>query len=159
MEGTVTKEQSCEERIDGQKKGRIETFAALVAGASVYDQEGLDNLSNEALGEIVNSTTPERDREELTPEEVQEQAQTAIYELPLSVETHYVVRIDLSTGGPGDWLEAHVDAADKTISRIEYHFNDWFDHASRVLDGEEFDTAERFIETLMPLDMIGFGQE
>ena len=68
-------------------------------------------------------------------------------EYPLGASVRYAVRVELSTGGPADYLEAIVDG-DGGISRITYHFADWFDHAEQSLSGDGFDTAERFIEAL-----------
>lgn len=73
-----------------------------------------------------------------------EEAMDEQSEYPLSVELVRVVKVLLSTGGPADWLEATLNS-DNDITRIEYHFSDWFDHASRVLEGDEFDAAEDFL--------------
>lgn len=75
---------------------------------------------------------------------VSEEAQDEFYELPLSVELVRRVKVLLSTGGPGDWFECVVDD-DGDIGLVEYHFQDWFDHASVVLDGDERDTAIDFL--------------
>ena len=80
--------------------------------------------------------------------EIGEQAQERIYEYPLGLSTYKVHRIDLSTGGPGDWLEVFVN--DSAIDRIVYHFNDWFDHAETTLSGADFDAAESFVMALIP---------
>lgn len=98
---------TCEQRIAEHQESREETFATLFAAASgermaMYDGEMID----------------------------QEDAYDRIAELPLSVEVKRVVRIDLSTGGPGDWLEATLDS-DGDVTSVSYHFNDWFDHAER----------------------------
>lgn len=69
------------------------------------------------------------------------------YEDPLAVTVYRLVRTDLSTGGPGDWLEALVDE-DGYITRIEWHFAPWFAHASVVLEGEEKDAAEAYVTTV-----------
>lgn len=55
----------------------------------------------------------------------------------------------MSTGGPADYLEVHVDS-DNEITSIVYHFADWFDHAEQELSGEEFDVAEQFARHLLP---------
>ena len=70
-------------------------------------------------------------------------AQEELGELPLAVSTYRLVRIDLSTGGPGDWLEVLYDN-ENDIQRITYHFAPWFDHAE--LDVTENPTAQRFAE-------------
>ena len=58
-----------------------------------------------------------------------------------------------STGGPGSWLEAHVDD-DGDIQQIEYHYNDWYDHAQRTLSGDDYDAAERFIQTVAFIEAV-----
>ena len=110
-----TRQKSCEERIDGEWKGRAEDFRDLFNRIE-QDDEG---------------------------------AQDELYEYPLAVSSSKVYRIDLSTGGPGDWLEVHVDAEDSQVTRIEYHFNDWFDHAQVDLRDEDFETAERFVSNFI----------
>jgi len=60
----------------------------------------------------------------------------AIYEeldlLGLSVKP--VVTVQLSWGGPSDWLEIGLDGSeDRHIEYVTYHFADWFDHAERQL--------------------------
>lgn len=72
-----------------------------------------------------------------------EETMDEVYNYPLAVSTHRVWRIDISTGGPGDWLEIHTDA-DNEPTRIEYHFSDWFDHASQTLDGDDYEAADWF---------------
>lgn len=67
-----------------------------------------------------------------------EDAQDELYELPLAVETKTILVVQLSTGGPGDWIEAEIDRAAGwwEVQNVTYHFNDWFDHAERpVRDG------------------------
>lgn len=114
------REASCEERIGGHLAGRMEDLAKLVVGEPV----------SEAGGELGGE------------DERREQASNELWEYPLSVELVKVVRVDLSTGGPADWLELFYQGGDSRPSRIVYHFADWFDHAERTLDGDEFDTIE-----------------
>jgi hypothetical protein len=75
-------------------------------------------------------------------EERREQALEELSEYPLAVSMERVVRVDLSTGGPADWLELFYQADESRPHRIVYHFADWFDHAERTLDGDEFDAVE-----------------
>jgi hypothetical protein len=82
-----------------------------------------------------------------------EEAETELWQYPLSVEVKRMVRIDLSTGGQADWLEATVDS-DGNIERLVYHFADWFDHASKYVEdhGDEaalWRFAESFVETAL----------
>lgn len=74
-------------------------------------------------------------------------------EYALGVSVIYSVRVELSTGGPADYLTADVDA-DGDIERIAYHYADWFDHAERYLDGDAFDTARDYIGATLDLSSL-----
>ena len=89
-------------------------------------------------------------------EDQRDEAFQCIYEFPLAVSQVTVFRIDISTGGPADWLEVFTDANDPArdgapveVSRIVYHYADWFDHADLTLEGEDFETAETFARSLL----------
>lgn len=139
----TTRQPTCEERIAEHLAGRLETIGALIRVSRVNDADDVAALSDADKREIADIT------DSTAPDELCEAAQDAIYQLPLSVETFKLVRVLLSTGGPADWLEARIDTEGE-IDRIEYVFQDWLDSASRVLDGDEFDQAARFIEELIP---------
>lgn len=85
-------------------------------------------------------------RMESDDDEIREEASEEAYEYPLGVSTSGVVRIDLSTGGPGDWIEVMLTGED--VQRIEYHFAPWFDHASITLEGDDFDVVDAFCRHL-----------
>lgn len=90
----------------------------------------------------------------------------AIYEYPLGVSSRTVFRIDLSTGGPGDWFEVECSQETRragaeassweqpytvySVERITYHYAPWFDHAERVLEGDDFDAVEAFARRVVP---------
>ena len=120
------KESSCEERIAGYYASRMETIGALV------------RLSEERA-----SYADMANLEEYADPDGMIDAQERIWELPLAVEVIRTVKITLGTGGPGDWFEAQIDA-EGNIGRIEYHFNDWFDHAQISVSND--DDARGFCE-------------
>jgi hypothetical protein len=140
-----TNPNTCEARIGAHLTSRMETFAALVKASQ---GAGVAELTDAELSEITGYMDTDREEYDGDPDKLQEEAQERIYELPLAVTESRMVRIDLSTGGPGDWLEAQIDT-DGGITRITYWFNDWFDAAHRVLDGDDFDTAEAFIRNFI----------
>lgn len=129
------RQRTCEERIGENLESRVKHFAALVKAS---EAESVDDLTDDELSDATNEYTPDRSEYEgeRGAENLREAAQTAIYELPLAVTTYKMVRVELSTGGPADWLEAQIDD-DGDILRIEYVFQDWFDGARRTLDGSE----------------------
>ena len=53
-------------------------------------------------------------------------------EFPLSVTTRQETKIELSWGGPSDFLSIVHDKDD--IYTVTYHFLDWFDGATRAVD-------------------------
>lgn len=67
-------------------------------------------------------------------------------EYPLGASVALAVRIELSTGGPADYITATVDHGE--VTRAEYHYADWFDHAQETLDRDELATVAAFIEAL-----------
>lgn len=145
VEGPMTTQASCRDRIAAHKDSRLGHIAALNTLASVYD----DDTRDEARRELADDPTLDDLGldENASAEDHQEQADTALCELPLSVEVLRTVKILLSTGGPGDWLEVTLDAENDPI-RAEYHFHDWFDHASVTLEGDEYDTAVSFADRM-----------
>ncbi len=98
----MTTKQRCEDRIAGQWAGRREDFEDIAR------------------------------RENDDDDAVRDAATDDHYELPLCVTEQRVVRIDLSWGGPQDYLEVFLDE-DGRPDRVVYHFLDWFDGAEREL--------------------------
>ena len=80
--------------------------------------------------------------------------------LPLSIESHLVVKILLSWGGPSDFIEVIVNELTpnaRHMSQYEilsatYHFQDWFDGASMPISEDSAmwryvtDTVEGYME-------------
>ena len=67
----------------------------------------------------------------------------------ISVQKKAVYDIQCSWGGPSDGFLVEVD--DEEIVAIKYYFKDWFDSAEMVLSGSDFDTAQRYIESIVYL--------
>jgi hypothetical protein len=145
----ATKQPTCEERIGEHLNGRLSDFRDLVAVATGNLRAETGNRADDPVnrlydaGEIDSTLTN-------TDEELQEQAQERIWEMPLAVTKQTMFRIDLSTGGPADYLEVTCDTDEPAIQTIRYHFADWFDHAERTLEGDEFKAAAEFAENLIP---------
>lgn len=100
-------EKTCAERIQDQLQQRNEML-----------EEIYDKLSSD-----------ERDDKEEAYEE--------LYNLPLSIDTFKLIKIHLSTGGPGDWIEATLKE-NGYVEKMYYHFHDWFDHASIPVDENSY---------------------
>lgn len=137
---TKDHERTCAERITDHMKSRASDFAEILARLEPRDEDGDEVTGREA-------------------EEAREEAETELWQYPLCVEVYRTVRIDLGTGGPADWLEALVDD-EGDITRLTYHFADWFDHAERNVE-DHGDTAPlwRFAEQFVEGALIGHSEK
>jgi hypothetical protein len=90
---------TCSERIAEQMQSRNETLEEIYDKMNDYDD---DEKSAEGSDEYAY--------------------------LPLEITSYKVIKIVFSTGGPSDWLEIKLDYDDE-VSKVSYHFQDWFDHA------------------------------
>lgn len=64
---------------------------------------------------------------------------------PLSVDTYKMTRIQLSWGGPSDFLDVKHDG--HIVLAVTYHFQDWFDGAVR--DVEEGSKVWEYARTVI----------
>lgn len=72
--------------------------------------------------------------------------------LALCLDKYEVYRLELSYGGPQDYLEFEYNPKEKTIQGITYHFLDWFDGATKKVepDTEEWQIlANLFYQTIL----------
>jgi hypothetical protein len=100
------RQDSCAERIQAQQQGREETVRALLDAANGDDDEA------------------------------REEAYESLHDLPLSISRRVLLRVDISTGGPADWLEVECEQGRYSldVQRVTYHFADWFDHAAQPVE-------------------------
>lgn len=173
-------QRTCAERIGEHMSGRLADFGALRDLVDVSDATELATLLEDtatrclfadlvddapSVEEIVAMMDAEDDDPfeeligDLDLDGLREAAQERMYELPLGVSAQTVFRVELSTGGPADWLEIvctgdtpayEAGGEPYEIERIVYHFADWGDHAERTLSGVDFDIAERFACSVVP---------
>jgi uncharacterized protein YheU (UPF0270 family) len=132
------------------------TTAEMWADASAVPQpchaETIASMDPDTLGALL---------EDFDVDALREAADERMHETPLAVSSYTVFRVDLSTGGPADWLEvrctgdtpAHEPAGEGEhfeVDTITYHFADWFDHAERQLTDRDFESAGRFVARVVP---------
>lgn len=77
----------------------------------------------------------------------------SLYDFGLGLSRKVVLRFDMSTGGPADWLEIVCDEETSQygsrldVETVTYHFADWWDHAEQdITDGPLFELAEWLAE-------------
>ena len=73
----------------------------------------------------------------------------SLYDYGLGISTRIVVKIEISAGGPSDWLEVIVDndSGYPEIDKITYHFADWFDHAEMKVSVDS--PFYRYVENIL----------
>lgn len=154
----MSRQATCEERIESHLRSRMDGIAAafeIVTGAPNVEEADLSERAREILSERGIDT------DDTSDSDIEEAARDYLRELPLGVSAKTVFRIDLSTGGPGDWLEVECsgdtpnyepagEGEHYEITGVEYHFNDWFDHAQRTLRDDDLERAEAFAREVIP---------
>jgi hypothetical protein len=127
------REPTCEQRIDEQLAGRMDDLEAV---DRILSASSVTHVPVNAIKTLTDSfgydIEFDGDDPDVTMDQLRDKAEQALQELPLGATKQVVWRVDLSTGGPGDWFEFYVDD-NGDVERIEYHFNDWFDHAQRSI--------------------------
>ena len=103
------------------------------------------------LSKIYEAIDDESKTEEICESEGIADPEDFLYELPLGISKFLLVTIHLSTGGPGDWLECHVDEHGQGLFRVVYHYNDWFDHAEKEVETSSslWRYAEQVVESVV----------
>ena len=84
-----------------------------------------------------------------------EDANVAFWNLPLEVTVERVIKILFSTGGPADWVNVFIDS-DNDIKYVEYHYQDWYDHASMKVSKNSYiyEYAQRIVDSLIETSEI-----
>ena len=78
-------------------------------------------------------------------------AYEAFNDFHLGLSVYKTVKIELSTGGPADYIEAVLDDYGDIV-KVSYHFADWFDHASLRIP--EKTTMHEYVERLLDNGLI-----
>lgn len=178
------REPSCAERIDARLASRADDVRKMLA------VQGGDTVCKHC-GQVINSDGTDvwpwthdatGDEDCATPENITTVAQIlgtraepdedytedSLNEFGLGLSRKVVLRFDMSTGGPADWLEIECDEehhkstyggasgperssewVQLEVERVTYHFADWFDHAEQVVDEDSplYALAEWIAET------------
>lgn len=121
---------TCEERIGDQLQGRADYLAGLY--------RVIDGEADTFAEDYPDSPEPMTD----------DDARERLNEWGLGISTYRVLRVDLSTGGPADYIEAKLEREQHgwAVVSAAYHFADWYDHAERPI--AEDSPLWRYVEEL-----------
>ena len=160
----MTKQPSCEDRIDNSLARCTANFQILVIDP---DDAAFDEIV-EFLDDRVSNWRPSRDEDEndndyheRVDEEAREQLRQYQQErmddeiLGVSTQVTVTLCIELSTGGPADFLTADMDPSSGAVDNVKYHYHDWFDGAVRdVPKGTPlFELCERYASSYEGLSL------
>ena len=133
----MSKQPSCEERIEGRLENYVEEAEAINADFDdMHRMERAHSLARVCEFLMDYGHTPE-DLGGRDPQELQEMAQESWSESVLDRnKMHEVYMIQFSCGGPSDHFEVFVDS-DGDVVKAEYVFLDWYDGARRRVYSDE----------------------
>ena len=133
----MSKQPSCEERIEGRLQNYVEEAVAINADLDdMHRMERAHSLARvcEFLMDYGHAAEDLGGKE---PWELQEMARESWSESVLGRDKlHEVYRVQFSWGGPSDHFEVFVDS-DGDVIKAEYVFLDWYDGARRKVYSDE----------------------
>lgn len=131
----MPRKKKCKDLIDQNYESRNQLMEKLIMLNNGRFDEQIEQEVDRFVEEYTKTyetdpseETIERFREELIKNE--EYNETSLYELPLGHSMEKVIKIELSTGGPADFIKAYLDD-ENNLLRIVYHYQDWFDGAEK----------------------------
>jgi hypothetical protein len=144
------RQATCEERIDSELRREVERIKEALRIVQMYDHEclneecGFEWESSEAYEECPKCNCTDTDETERDAGESRDSYMDGLLEITPKI----TFKVGLSWGGPADGFYITVDPVDRSIDRIEYYFQDWFDGAVRTLSGDDFDTVSKMFDFL-----------
>ena len=151
----MTDKKTCQDLIQEMFESRnkmIKDMTAMINGE-------FEQMVSEAVEEFIEKVTtasgeePSEDEVNRFIEELHkncEYTETSLDELPIGVSVQKVIKVQLSWGGPADYIEIYVSGypEQEGIDKVVYHYQDWFDGASMIVpeNSDMFEYAEWFID-------------
>jgi hypothetical protein len=147
------KTPSCEERIDAELAKELDRIRQATVWQRVTEVWSPDDLNDESPVDCIIQWAEENGLEAPTSDYDCETIDDYLENILETTPLYTVYRVGLSWGGPADGFYVYVDPEDKTISKIEYYFQDWHDGATRTLSNTEQESVEEVLRIALGLDM------
>lgn len=151
----MTQTKNCQELIQEMFDSRNEQIKQMHMMVNGKFEEQVEDATQEFIEKSTTATGEEPTEEEIE-KFVEEQhknceyTETSLDELPIGISVSKVVKIQLSWGGPADYIEIYVSGYpdQEAIDKVVYHYQDWFDGASMIVpeDSDMFEYAVWFID-------------
>lgn len=147
----MTDHKTCQELIQERFESRNDQIGKMHMMVDGRFDEQVKDATDEFVEKYTTSTGEEPSEEEIS-KFVEEQyknceyTETSIDELALGHSSYEVIKIELSTGGPADFIEAFI--SDDELVKAVYHYQDWFDGAEMLVpeDSEMYQYVCWFID-------------
>lgn len=159
----MARKKNCEDLIKGQYDSRNELMSKLIMLNNGQYDDQIQNEVDRFVEEYTKTYNEEPSEESIDKfrEEViknEEYNEDSLYEFPLGISKQTVFKIELSTGGPADFIRAYVND-EGFIDRVTYHYQDWFDGAEMEVD--ENSHMWEFAEILLSAstELSSYGRE
>jgi len=142
----------CKDIIDERYKSRNDDISKMLMHANGEFDEQVSDEADRFVEEYT-KTQGEEPSEEAVAKFVEEYYknseynETSIDEFHLGFSKMTVIKIELSTGGPADFIEVFLDE-DAFIIKAIYHYQDWFDGAQIEVKDDDpmMEYIARFVE-------------
>jgi hypothetical protein len=142
----------CKDLIGERYQSRNESISKMLMHANGEFEQLISDEADRFIEEYT-KTQGEEPSEEAVDKFVEEYYknteynETSIDEFHLGFSKITVVKIELSTGGPADFIEVFLDE-DGFINKAIYHYQDWFDGAQMEVQDDDpmMEYVSRFIE-------------
>ena len=143
--------KTCDELIGSEMESRFNDFENMTGIIELSDLESLEPERIKELKTFIEDQGYDPS-EYITEDDLQELSQTIQSEYGLGAFKYDLIRIELSYGGPQDYLELRIDKEDKTLVSGTYHYLDWFDGAIRSLNQDQLGVIEALYSYLWECD-------
>lgn len=144
---------TCEERIDEQMESAMARLREALCDeeiAEVYALEceecGHKWQSEEELDDCLECDSSDVLADLVEREEERETRDSYMEHILWFNKKYEVWRVELSCGGPQDYIDLFVDPEDHVIDHAIYHFLDWFDGAQRYVGGDDLENVRTMFE-------------
>lgn len=144
----------CKDLIAERYKSRNEDISKMLMHANGQFDEQVEDEADRFVEEYTKSTGEEPSQEAIDEFVEQyhknsEYNETSIDEFHLGYSKSTIIKIELSTGGPADFIEVYLDE-DGLINKAIYHYQDWFDGAEMEVKDDDpmMEYVARFIENI-----------
>lgn len=151
----MTDKKTCQDLIQEMFESRNKMIKDMTAMINGEFEQTVSEAVEEFIEKVTTASGEEPSEDEVNRfiEELHkncEYTETSLDELPIGVSVQKVIKVQLSWGGPADYIEIYVSGypEQEGIDKVVYHYQDWFDGASMIVpeDSDMFEYAEWFID-------------